>query len=187
MLFVHYRSMRLPLAPLCIALTLVVSGCTDTGPESQPDPFLTAVLTGAITDSLQGTPQISQWNIEIDQYEFQIFAELTKGWYQSIWIWGEGPRPRVGTHPVTLWREGEMGTRMHAMFSRDLPGAPVTYHAVSGELRITASTSRGIVGEFTFHAMRGYMQPDRVELSQDTPIDVRGSFAASCDGLSVCR
>jgi hypothetical protein len=182
--------MRWSPAPLCLALMLVLSGCSDThiAPEAQPSPLITAVITGAITDSLQGAPRISRYATAIDQYEFQVFAELTKGWYQFIVIWGEGTRPRVGTYPITAWLEGEPGTRMHAMFSRDTPGGAAMYQAVTGELRITASTPQRIVGEFTFHGVAGYLLPERAVLSpEDTPIDVHGRFSASCDVPDVCR
>ena len=181
--------MRFP-TPFGILLVLVCAGCPDPGTatEAQPDRYMTAVITGAISDSLNGTPRIEKYNTAIDHYEFQVFAELTKGWYQFILIWGEGPRPRVGTYSITAWREGEPGTRMHAMFSRDTPGGAAMYQAVNGELRITASTSQGIVGEFTFHGVAGFLLPDRAVLSpEDTPIDVHGSLSASCDDVDVCR
>jgi hypothetical protein len=44
-----------------------------------------------------------------------------------------------------FWGEGLTGTRMHAMFSRDVPGGAAMYQAVSGELRITPSTPEWVI------------------------------------------
>lgn len=177
---------------LCAFLAaLVLSGCgepTTIEPKPLPPSFMAAALSGAIVDSIKGIPRIDRFGSEVDQYEFQMFADLRKGWYQYIHIWGEGPRPRVGTYRLTPWREGEPGRRMHARFSRDVPGGTAEYHAVSGELLITSSTSEGILGEFTFHGVPGFLMPDRAVLSPSLPpLDVTGSFSARCEGEDVCR
>lgn len=166
-------------------LTVMLAACGRDGgttPEPLPDPFLSATLTGGVTASFQGTPRITRFNAVIDDYEFQMITESTNR-NEFIHIWGEGARPRVGTYPLTPWREGEAGTRMHAMVS-----LAESYQAVSGELRITSSTPEGIVGEFRFHGVPGYLMPDRAVLStQGQPIEVQGSFSAQCSGNDVCR
>lgn len=178
-------------ALLVAAHAVVLSACDDPTriePEPLPNPFMSAALSGAIADSMEGTPQIGRFGSVIDDYEFQMFTDLRKGWYQFIQIWGEGPRPRVGTYRITPWREGEPGSRMHAMFSRDVPGGAAQYQALSGELRIITSTPEGIVGEFTFHGVPGYLLPEKAVLSPALPpLEVTGTFSVWCDGQEVCR
>lgn len=165
------------------------SGDSGTDPEPLPDPFMSVALTGAIADSSRGTPHI-RWGWWNDKYEFEIFSEVrhSDGVYQELSIRGEGRRPRVGTYPITVWREGPAGTRTHATFSRDSPGGGASYHAVSGELRITRSTREGFMGEFTFHGVPGYLLPDRAVLSPEyPPVQVRGTFSVRCEVNEACR
>jgi hypothetical protein len=149
---------------------------------------MTATVSGAFTDALQGTPEIRRYLAAIDGYEFEMFTSFRTGRSQFITIWGEGPRPREGTYLLTPWREGKAGTRMHAMYGADVAGGAAWYQAVGGELRITTSSSDGIEGEFSFHGVAGYLLPDAAVLSpEDAPVEVQGLFAARCIGQEVCR
>jgi hypothetical protein len=176
-------------ATLALVTLCACGNGNGTGPEPLPEPFISVQVTGAIADSTQSTaPRISRYGAVIDQYEFSLSADVRHGWYQEIHIWGEGPLPGVGTYALTPWRQGQAGKRMHAMFSRDVPGGSASYHAVSGTLRITRSGPEGITGEFTFHGVPGFLMPNEAVLSPQLPaIDVQGSFSARCEGLELCR
>jgi hypothetical protein len=176
----------------------IASACTDRNPTApDPDPLVTVALTGVITDSLIGQPRVQRHLVVVDQYEFGLFVNLfpaeswnggrpSSGITSSLNIWGEGPRPRQGTLPLTASLAGTPGSRTHAILSREFPTAQ--YHAVSGELRITLSTPDWIAGTFEFHAVPGVLFPDGPRLRPDLPaVDVKGSFTARCDDPMVCR
>lgn len=176
--------------PTLATLVAVLSACGEpTQPVRLPPASLKASLTGAIEASVQGTPRMGRYPALIDNYGFDIMTDVRDGWYQYIYLWGEGGRPRVGTYRLTSWREGEPGMRMHALFGRDIPGGAITFGAIDGELRITRSTPEGVVGEFQFEAVEGILLLDRFAPEPDaTRLFVRGTFSVECPaGQEVCK
>jgi hypothetical protein len=184
------QRMRAPLRariPIGAAALLCISCGTATEAVPLPEPFISAVVSGPVSDSLFGEPIARRFPAVIDAYEFEIYILFWRPYdverYLGIVV--EGPRPRVGRYAITPWRQGINGQRAHAYLESDGSG---THYSMSGELVVTVSTPEGIAGTFEFHGVYGINLLDSIDFASEIPgVDVRGSFAVRCAGDVICR